>query len=92
LNVANLVLIDAIRGAEESARVRAAELEALVLGSGAALLDGHANRAIGLLELGLGKPADALDRVLAVVATVRPEVNPLFVLGVPDAVEAAGWR
>lgn len=89
LNVVNLVLIDAIRGAEESARVRAAELEALVLGSGAALLDGHANRAMGLLELGLGRPAEALDRLLAVVATVRPEANPLFVLGVPDAVEAA---
>ena len=47
------------------------------------------NRALGTLALGLGRPSEALDRLLASIAHVRPQTNPLLVGGVPDAMEAA---
>jgi DNA-binding CsgD family transcriptional regulator len=43
----------------------------------------------GLLELRRGRPVEALDRLLVVVSAVRPESNPMFMFGLPDAVEAA---
>ena len=46
-------------------------------------------RALGLLDLGCGRPAAALDRLLVAVAAARYESHPLFVLALPDAVEAA---
>ena len=44
---------------------------------------------MGLLDLGCGRPAAALDRLLVAVAAARYESHPLFVLALPDAVEAA---
>ena len=46
-------------------------------------------RALGLLDLGHGRPSEALDQLLFSINTVRPESNPSVVLGVPDAAEAA---
>jgi DNA-binding CsgD family transcriptional regulator len=89
LNLAHLARIDALRGAEELVGTRVAELQALVATSGANVLTCSIAMTVGLLELGLGRPGPALDRLLVVVSGVRPESNPLFVLGVPDAVEAA---
>ena len=43
----------------------------------------------GLLDLGHGRPSEALDQLLFSINTVRPESNPSVVLGVPDAAEAA---
>jgi hypothetical protein len=62
--------------------------------SGARLVQARASRALGILDLGLGRPSEALDRLLFSINTVRPESNPWVVLGVPDAAEAAvlsGW-
>ena len=57
--------------------------------SGASLVTAHLERALGLLELGCGRPAAALDRLLVAIAAARYESHPLFVLALPDAVEAA---
>ena len=89
LNLAHLARIDALRGAEQLVVTRLAELQALVATSGANVLTCSIAMTQGLLDLGLGRPGQALDRLLVVVCAVRPESNPLFVLGVPDAVEAA---
>jgi hypothetical protein len=46
-------------------------------------------RALGLLDLGHGRPSEALDQLLFSIDTVRPASNPWVVFGIPDAVEAA---
>ncbi|MGA8720719.1 MAG: AAA family ATPase [Solirubrobacteraceae bacterium] len=88
-NLANVAIVDAVRGAEQPARAHAAELQALVAASGATLVIAQVERALGLLDLGCGRPAAALDRLLAAIAAARYESHPLFVLALPDAVEAA---
>ena len=89
LNLAYLARIDALRGAEQLASERVSELQALVATSGASALTCSVAMTMGLLELERGRPSQALDHLMVVVSTVRPESNPLFVLGLPDAVEAA---
>ena len=88
-SLAELATVDALRGDEQLARAHVAELEALVASSGARLVSGRIARAFGLLDLSLGKPAEALERLLVSLDAVRPQSNPWVVLGVPDAVEAA---
>ncbi len=88
-NLANVTTVDALRGAEPQARAHAADLQAYVAKSGATLVTAQLERALGLLELGQGRPAAALDRMLAAIAAARYESHPLFVLALPDAVEAA---
>jgi DNA-binding CsgD family transcriptional regulator len=87
-SVADLATIDAIRGDEQRAREHIAESEALVASSGARLVGRKIARALALLDLGMGRPSAALDRLLKAVVDMRPESDYLFVLGVPDAVEA----
>ena len=72
-------------------RVRAdvSGLQALTGSRSANVVAKFVGRALGLLELGLGQPSEALDHLLVPVATVRPESHPLVVLGMADAVEAA---
>ncbi len=89
LNLAYLAKIDALRGDERLMAERLGELQALVATSGATALICSVAMTQALLELGRGRPGQALDRLLMVISTVRPESNPLFVLGLPDAVEAA---
>ena len=88
-NLANLAIVDAVRGAEQPARAHAAELHTLVAASGATLVVAQVERALGLLDLGCGRPAAALDRLLAAIAAARYASHPLFVHALPDAVEAA---
>jgi AAA ATPase domain len=89
-NLATLALADAFRGDESRARAHAAEAVELATTSGATLIAGFAERALGLLELTLGRPSEATDRLLLVTDPDRPESNP--VVGrppVPDLIEAA---
>jgi DNA-binding CsgD family transcriptional regulator len=88
-NLAHLAMIDARRGAEHRVRAHVDQLQALVATSGANAISAYVWRALGLLDLGLGRPAQALEQLQMVIATVRPESHPLFVLALPDAVEAA---
>ena len=87
LNLAYLARIDAFRGAESLVHTRVADLQALVATSGAEAITASITTTLGLLDLTLGRPEQALDRLLIVVSAIRPESN--LVLGVPDAVEAA---
>jgi DNA-binding CsgD family transcriptional regulator len=87
-NLADLASVDAVRGDEQQTRAHVAELEALSMG-GAKLVKARAARALGILDLGLGRPSEALDRLQFSINTIGPESNPWVVFGVPDAVEAA---
>ena len=88
-NLMRLVQIDALRGEEELAHEHADELQALVARSGAAAIGQYAGRSLALLDLCLGRSAEALERLLPMISTARPGSHPLFVYGVTDAVEAA---
>ena len=77
-----------MRGDEALARAHLNELEQLTTSTSPAVPAGM-NRALGMLALGLGRPSEALDRLLASIALVRPQSNPMLVWGVPDAMEAA---
>ena len=88
-NLAHLATIEALRGADQLLRAHVAELQTLVATSGAMSVRSHIGWVLGLLDLGRGRPADALERLLIPISNVRPESNPVFVLGLPDAVEAA---
>ena len=65
------------------------EQQALVASSGPTRSRPNVAYAEGLLELGLGRPSEALERLLIPIHTVRPQSNPVAVRAVPDAVEAA---
>jgi DNA-binding CsgD family transcriptional regulator len=54
------------------------------------LITGFAEWSLGLLDLTLGRPSEATDRLLLVSAAERPESNPLTALwSIPDLIEAA---
>src|SRR5262249_51601316 len=88
-NVVTLALVDALRVREPETRAHVEELWALGVRSGATVVGTQAARALGLLELGLGRPDEALDQLRVSIERARYESTPLVVFGVPDAVEAA---
>jgi DNA-binding CsgD family transcriptional regulator len=88
-NVMNLALVDALRGAEEATESHVAELRTWVTRSGATTIGKHAGYALALLHLGCGRPAEALDQLLAMISATRLEYIPSMLFGLPDAVEAA---
>jgi tetratricopeptide (TPR) repeat protein len=89
-NLANLAMLDAVRGDESRARAHADEAMELAATSGATVIVGFVEWALGLLELTLGRPSQATDRLLLVSAVERPESNPLITLwSIPDLIEAA---
>jgi DNA-binding CsgD family transcriptional regulator len=88
-NLADLATLDALRGDERQALAHVEQLQALLATSGPNLASGQIGRTLGLLHLGLGRPAEALDQLLTPLATTRLESSPTLVLGLPDAVEAA---
>ena len=86
--VVDLAYVDAVRGDEEVARAHVNEFEQLTNSTSPAVPAGM-NRALGTLALGLGRPSEALDRLLASISLVSPQSNAMLVWGVPDAMEAA---
>ena len=76
-NVMNLALIDALRGSEERVQAHVAELQALVARSGATPMVHYAERVLGLLYLGLGRPADATERLLTGVLDGASRLRPV---------------
>jgi DNA-binding CsgD family transcriptional regulator len=89
-NLANLASLDALRGDERRARVHADEALQLATASGAAFIVGFATRALGLLDLTLGRAGEAMDRLLPLATASDPRSNPLIALwSIPDLVEAA---
>ena len=75
-NLAHLAMIDARRGAEHLARSHVDQLQALVATSGANAVSAYVWRALGLLELGLGRSTRALEQLQMVIAMVRARVPP----------------
>jgi DNA-binding CsgD family transcriptional regulator len=89
-NLANLATLDAVRGDESRTRAHAEEAVELATTSGAPLIAGFAEWAIALLELTLGRPREATDRLLLVTDLERPGSTALIALPpVPDLIEAA---
>jgi DNA-binding CsgD family transcriptional regulator len=89
LNVSYLAIVDALRGDEQLVYSHNDEQQTLVASSGPTRIIANVAYAEGLLELGLGRPSEALERLLVPITTVRPQSNPVVVRAVPDAVEAA---
>jgi class 3 adenylate cyclase/DNA-binding CsgD family transcriptional regulator/tetratricopeptide (TPR) repeat protein len=90
-NLAHLAKIESLRGRSELVRAHVDDLLACLGRSEADFPSGHVAiaRALGLLELTLGRPGEALDRLLVPLADVRYRSTALVVFGLPDAVEAA---
>jgi tetratricopeptide (TPR) repeat protein len=90
-NLSNLATLDALRGDEASARAHADEaMELAAIGGGTSLIAGFAEWSLGLLELTLGRPSEATERLLLVSASERLESDPLTALwSIPDLIEAA---
>ncbi len=88
-NLMRLVQIDALRGEQDLVQAHAAELQGLVARSGAAAIGQYAERSLALLDLCLGRPGEALERLLTIISTTVVGAHPLFLYGVSDAVEAA---
>ena len=87
-NLADIATVDALRGDERQTLLHIDELQALVARSGATFVSSHIGRALGLLNLALGRPAEALEH-LSVPLAAHLQSSPLVVLSVPDAVESA---
>src|SRR5215204_872057 len=89
-NLTVVALLDALRGDESAVRAHAEEAMQLAAISGATLIHGFAEWTLGLLDLTLGRPGEATDRLLSVSTVDQPESNPLIGLwSIPDLIEAA---
>jgi DNA-binding CsgD family transcriptional regulator len=90
MSVVNLAVIDALRGEEDQSRRYAETAIELATESGAAFIIGFARRALALLELTLGRPGAATDRLLPLSAGGGPDSDPIIALwSTPDLIEAA---
>ncbi len=89
-NLTSVALLDALRGDEQGARDHAREAIELAASGGGSMIIGIAEFALGLLDLTLGRPDEATDRLLGLSTVERPESNALVGLwSVPDLIEAA---
>jgi DNA-binding CsgD family transcriptional regulator len=89
-NLTVVAMLDALRGDESGAREHASEAIELAGIGGATLIVCHVEWALALLDLTLGRPDEATDRLLLLTAVDRPESNPLIGLwSIPDLIEAA---
>jgi DNA-binding CsgD family transcriptional regulator len=88
-NIANLATVAALRGQEDQARAHVDVLQQLVAASGVsfAILP---ELVLGLLDLTLGRPAEALERLRRYAAAPAGVLmTPHRILRLPDLVEAA---
>jgi DNA-binding CsgD family transcriptional regulator len=90
-NVGNLATVEALRGQEGEARAHVDVLHQLLAASGASLWPRIVTqRVLGLLDLTLGRPVEALERLRGYAAApAGVPTTPHRVLGIPDVVEAA---
>ena len=88
-NVLNIATVEALRGQEDEARAHVDLLYQLTAASGVSLTV-HGQRVLGLLELTLGRPAEALERLRSFAAAPAGVLmTPHRLLQLPDVVEAA---
>jgi len=89
-NLAELAEVEALRGQEDEARAHADVLQQLVTASGASLNSILGERVLGLLDLTLGRPAEALEHLRrSAAAPAGVFMTPYRVFQPPDMVEAA---
>jgi DNA-binding CsgD family transcriptional regulator len=89
-HLTNMAMVEALWGRETEARRHAEEALALGQRTAAPMLSSIAEHVLGFIELTLGRPEPAADRMLALTDTGRSDFNPVVALPVlPDAVEAA---
>jgi DNA-binding CsgD family transcriptional regulator len=89
-NLAELAEVEALRGQEDDARAHADVLQQLVSASGATLNSTLGERVLGLLDLTLGRPAEALEHLRrSAGAPAGVIITPYRVVQLPDMVEAA---
>jgi DNA-binding CsgD family transcriptional regulator len=90
MSIVNLATVEALRGREDAARAHVDVFQQLLAASGASLVTVFGQRVLGLLDLTLGRPAEALEHLRGfATAPAGVIINPHRVLGLPDAVEAA---
>jgi DNA-binding CsgD family transcriptional regulator len=83
-----LALLFALRGDEDACRDAAERALAVARPRGLALAASASSYALGLLDLGQGRPAEAVDRFAAIVT--RSDSHPIYrLVTVPDFAEAA---
>ena len=88
--LANLASLDALRGDEMRAHQHADEALEIANASGAVLVACFAERALGLLDLTLGRPDQATERLLMLTTHGSRRYHPITAMWtVPDLVEAA---
>jgi ATP/maltotriose-dependent transcriptional regulator MalT len=88
-HLTTMACVEAIRGREADARKHAEQVFALAHSSGETILSSLGRATLGLLELTLGRPAQAADQLLELVAGNRPDTHPIVALiSIPDAIEA----
>jgi tetratricopeptide (TPR) repeat protein len=89
-HLVNMALVEAACGREPDARRHAAEALALGQGSGWAYTANLARNALGFIELSMGQPEHAADRLLPLTDPGHPDFNvEIGLTALPDAVEAA---
>jgi DNA-binding CsgD family transcriptional regulator len=89
-NLIVVATLDALRGDESRARDHTKGAIELAATGGATFVVDNAEWALAQLDLTLGRPGEATDRLLLVTAFERPEWNPLIGLwSIPDLIEAA---
>jgi DNA-binding CsgD family transcriptional regulator len=89
-NVDNLGTIEALRGQEEEARGHVEVHNELLAASGVSSVTIFGQRVLGLLDLTLGRPAEALERLRGFAAAPAGLfMTPHHCLGLPDVIEAA---
>jgi DNA-binding CsgD family transcriptional regulator len=84
-----LALVAAWRGDEDACRRHADEAQALAVQRRLRLVAATASWALGLLELGLGRPGRAVDLLIPVAGTDTPLHSAVQVWAAPDLIEAA---
>jgi DNA-binding CsgD family transcriptional regulator len=90
MHLATSASVRAVQGSEEECRRFADEALALAARHGLGLAAANASAALARLDLGLGRPAEALTRLEALVAAGPGSGHPLVALfATPDLVEAA---
>jgi DNA-binding NarL/FixJ family response regulator len=89
-HLAVLARVEALRGREEECRAHAAEAFELASAHGLHFQGATATWALGELELGLGRPAEALSRLQSLATVAAGATHPIIALyTTPDLVEAA---
>ena len=88
-NLTVIALLDSLGGDERAARGHIDEAVQLAAIGGGTLILAQNEWMLGLLDLTLGRPDEATERLLPLTAIERPEWNPLVGLwSIPDLIEA----